>query len=322
MLFSWIGSLARGKMPSWKKKPCNLSGQVIIITGSNRGIGLEVAKDLLEWGAHVTFAVRDVEAGENAVSQLSPAQQSRASVEHLDLSDFGTIRAFAKGFLKREQQVNVLINNAHRSGLKHCTTTADGIEMSYQTNHLGHFLLTLLLMPCLFGGRVVNVTSRGYEFGTVDRKKYSAEAKGLIGYNSSTIYPDTKLMQILFSRELHQRHGECVETVAVHPGGLINTKPPRGDAFSLMFRLEPLLMALLGTPLAQGSLAIVKLASATNLKEEGGLGGYYCTTEKSRLLPHACDEEAATWLWETSMELTRAPDYSAGPPDEQCIEQE
>ena len=73
-----------------------------------------------------------------------------------------------------------------------------------------------------------------------------------------------------------------------------------------------------------GSLAIVKIASTTNLKEEGALGGYYGTTEKSRLLPHACDDEAATWLWETrgSMELTRAPDYSAGSPDERCIEQQ
>ena len=92
----------------------------------------------------------------------------------------------------------------------------------------------------------------------------------------------------------------------------MNTKPPRGSGFSLMYRLEPWIMALLGTPLEQGALAVIKLASVPSLNEEGAAGEYFCTTEKGHLLPHACDTEVAAWLWDTSMELTRAPDYSEG----------
>jgi NAD(P)-dependent dehydrogenase (short-subunit alcohol dehydrogenase family) len=215
----------------------DLAGQTFVVTGASRGIGFSAGLVLLDWGGTVVFAVRDVAKCQRAIlaATSDPDQRQRAEVVHLDLSSFASVRKFsADTFIKPARRCHCLINNAHCSGLVAQLATVDGVEHSYQVNYLSHFLLTLLLMPALattFGeggvgaspqqcgpsfsrpgstgtqvaGRVVHVTSRTYALaGPVRRDAYSPSARHLGSefYRPDKVYGDTKLMQVLFSKEL------------------------------------------------------------------------------------------------------------------------
>uniref|UniRef100_A0A8D0HDU8 NADP-retinol dehydrogenase n=1 Tax=Sphenodon punctatus TaxID=8508 RepID=A0A8D0HDU8_SPHPU len=200
------------------KSTAKLNGKVVVITGANTGIGKETAKDLAQRGARVIIACRDMTKGEAAASEIrTQTGNQQVIVKKLDLSDTKSIRAFAENFLKEEEELHILINNA---GVMMCpySKTADGFEMHFGVNHLGHFLLTFLLLESLkksAPARIVNVSSLAHHGGRIRFHDLQGEKC----YNRSLAYCHSKLANILFTRELARRlQGTGVIVNALHPG--------------------------------------------------------------------------------------------------------
>ncbi|XP_032101721.1 retinol dehydrogenase 12 isoform X3 [Sapajus apella] len=192
-----------------------LPGKVVVITGANTGIGKETARELARRGARVYIACRDVLKGESAASEIrADTKNSQVLVRKLDLSDTKSIRAFAEGFLAEEKQLHVLINNA---GVMMCpySKTADGFETHLGVNHLGHFLLTYLLLERLkvsSPARVVNVSSVAHHVGKIRFHDLQSEKR----YSRGFAYCHSKLANVLFTRELAKR----LQVTARGPGCL------------------------------------------------------------------------------------------------------
>ena len=148
----------------------DLSGKRALVTGSSGGLGAETARVLALRGAAVTLTARDLQKGEAVAAEIRASTGNPdVDVMSVELTDFASVRAFAKEYLSRHATLQILVNNA---GVMACplARTADGFEFQFATNHLGHFLLTGLLAPALRAGapsRIVNVSSRGHRFSPV-----------------------------------------------------------------------------------------------------------------------------------------------------------
>ena len=186
-----------------------MTGRTAIITGANSGIGRAAAKALAGAGAHIVLAVRDTAKGEAAAASISGSTEVRA----LDLASLDSIRAFASGWTS---EASLLINNAGVMAPP-LSRTADGFELQFGTNHLGHFALTNLLLPDITD-RVVTVSSTGHRFGTIDFDDLNWERRR---YRRWRAYGQTKLANLLFTLELQRRleaAGSDVIATAAHPG--------------------------------------------------------------------------------------------------------
>jgi NAD(P)-dependent dehydrogenase (short-subunit alcohol dehydrogenase family) len=191
----------------WREVP-RQDGRRFVVTGANSGIGLETAKALSAAGAHVVLAVRSPDKGEAAAAQMT----GDVEVARLDVSDLTSVRAFAETV----GEVDVLINNAGVLGLPF-GTSADGIEMHFATNHLGHFALTNLLLPRLTD-RVVVVGSLSHRSGEVDVTDLDWKRRG---YTPYAAYGASKLANMLFLAELQRRltaGGSALRVTGGHPG--------------------------------------------------------------------------------------------------------
>jgi NAD(P)-dependent dehydrogenase (short-subunit alcohol dehydrogenase family) len=181
----------------------------VIVTGASSGIGLATARALAGAGARVVLAVRNVEKGQAAAVDVPGLTEVRV----LDLARLDSMRAFAAGW---DGPVDLLINNAGVSGPS-LARTADGFEMKFGTNHLGHFALTNLLLEHVTG-RVVTVASQAERFGRLDFGDLNWERRT---YQQSRAYSDSKLANLLFTAELQRRltaAGSGVRANAAHPG--------------------------------------------------------------------------------------------------------
>ena len=188
----------------------NAQGKVIIVTGSNAGIGKATALSLARLGATVVMVCRNTAAGE-AVRQAIIAQTGNAAIDLLacDLSSQASIRSFAAEFTRKYARLDALINNAanfdHR--LKQATLTADGVEVVFATNHLGPFLLTQLLLDTLKASapaRVLNVASKGlitYPFLSIEFDNLNGQRR----FTTQHAYYHSKLAQIMFTFDLAER---------------------------------------------------------------------------------------------------------------------
>ena len=193
---------------------------MVVVTGGNSGSGFEAALALAGKNAQVILAVRSVEKGEAAAERIRQ-QYPRAQVivMALDLSDLSSVRAFAQNFLKLYERLDVLINNAGVMALPQ-RKTADGFEMQFGTNHLGHFALTGLLISALkktSNARVVTVSSGAHTFGDIHFDDLQWEKK----YQAWGAYGQSKLANLLFAYELQRRleaAGSKVLSVGCHPG--------------------------------------------------------------------------------------------------------
>lgn len=197
----------------------DLSGKVAIVTGASGGLGEETARALASKGAAVTIAARDLTRARAAADKIIDSTgNSNVDVGELELDKPASVRAFAERWLTSHKQLNLLINNA---GVMACplTRTAEGWEMQFATNHLGHFLLTCLLSPALIAGapaRVVNLSSGGHNFAPVDFDDIHFNQRE---YNKFASYGQSKTANILFSIELDRRlKDRGVRANAVHPG--------------------------------------------------------------------------------------------------------
>ena len=195
-----------------------LNGKTVIITGANTGIGKATAIDLAKRNARVILACRSVEKGEKAAVEVRKRSESDNVVfQQLNLASLTSVRQFAARILKEEPQLDILINNAAVMVCPYMKTE-DGFEMQFGVNHLGHFLLTNLLLDRLKeapAARIVNVSSRGYTFGKINFEDLQSEQS----YEPWSAYGRSKLANILFSRSLAKRlEGTNVTINSLHPG--------------------------------------------------------------------------------------------------------
>src|ERR1700724_1782406 len=187
----------------------DMTGRSVIVTGANSGIGRAAAHALAGAGAHVVPAVRNLEKGRAAAA----AMPGETEVRPLDLASLDSIRGFAAGW---DGEIGLLINNAGVM-VPPLTRTADGFELQFGTNHLGHFALTNLLLGRVTG-RVVTVSSTGHRVGSIDFDDLNWERKP---YKAWRAYGQSKLANLLFTAELQRRltaAGSRVLATAAHPG--------------------------------------------------------------------------------------------------------
>jgi len=197
------------------------TGKRVLVTGSASGIGFEAARALAEHGAHVIVADRNAMAGA-AVADRIRAGRAGASVEFraLDLSDLRAVGDFAAALVREGQPLDTLINNAGIQPISERRTSVDGFELTFAIGHLGHFLLTGLLLPLLeqrAGARIVTVSSMVHGSGRIDWDDLQMTRN----YSSQRAYNQTKLANLLFARELArrlERAGSTICSLAVHPG--------------------------------------------------------------------------------------------------------
>jgi retinol dehydrogenase-12/retinol dehydrogenase-13 len=283
-----------------------MQGKTAVITGGNTGIGKETAVALARAGAHVIITAREPARGEAAVADIV-ARSGSAAVEqlHLDLASIASIHRFAETLSTKVGKLSVLINNAGLL-LRRRQTTSDGFEMTFGVNHLGHFLLTDLVLDLLDRGapaRVVVVASEAYKGA---RRGLDFDDLNLehTHYRAFKAYSRSKLANILFARELARRlDGSGVTANAVHPG-LVATRFMRdGDAGRLGNVMMALGRPLLRTP-EQGARTTIHVASAPEL--ESITGAYFADCLPAPTTRHAMDMGAARRLWDASEELLRS----------------
>ncbi len=285
----------------------DLTGKVAIVTGGNSGIGKEAAIGIARAGAHVVIAARNREKAAAAITEIETRADARGRIETIpiDLASFASVRAFVDAFNAQHDRLDVLLNNAGLV-LRKRVETVDGHESQFQINHLGHFLLTNLLHGPLARSapaRVVNVSSyahtrvrHGLDFDDLEWQRRR--------YNSFGCYSATKLMNVLFTRELARRNDPDVLTAnALHPGFVGSNFGRDGDLGVLGTIVMPL-----ARPFAisqeKGALTSIYLSTSPDL--DGITGQYFVKGQAVKPAAAALDDEAAVRLWEVSEQLTAA----------------
>jgi NAD(P)-dependent dehydrogenase (short-subunit alcohol dehydrogenase family) len=279
----------------------DLSGRVVVVTGANSGIGKETAAALAARGAHVVMSARNREKGEAAAAEVRARTSGSVELVDLDLASFASVRRCATELLERHDRLHVLVNNAGLV-LTRRTETEDGCETTFQVNHLGHFLLTTLLLDRLresAPARVVHVASHAHRYARAGLD--FSDLHSTRSYRGFTVYARTKLANILFARELAKRlAGSGVTSNAVHPGFVASGFARDGDAS----RLGDMGMVL-ARPFAlsprRGARTSVHVASAPELATVSGQ--YFVRCRARRPSAHALDDGAAIRLWEASAAL-------------------
>ncbi|MBU0983279.1 MAG: SDR family NAD(P)-dependent oxidoreductase [candidate division Zixibacteria bacterium] len=196
-------------------------GRIVIITGSSSGIGYETARVLADKNATVIIAVRNLKKGDAAADKIRKAHShANLHVMALDLANLTSVRTFVDEFRIKFDRLDLLINNAGVM-IPPYSKTADGFELQFGTNHLGHFALTGLLMDLLLktsGSRIVNVSSGAHKYGTIDFSDLAWETRK---YKPWKAYGDSKIANLYFTFELARRlksNKQDVIVAAAHPG--------------------------------------------------------------------------------------------------------
>lgn len=273
----------------------DLSGKSIIVTGANTGIGYETARALASIGGVVTLACRNTEAAEQACQKIR-RQHPEANVNamHLDLSDLNSVRDFAKEY--SPDTLSLLINNAGSSAPS-LMTTAQGFERTVGVCHIGHFLLTELLMPKLLAAhsaRVVMVASESHRYPPRLDFKTLGKAQG--PYKSLRAYGQAKLCNVLMADELQRRYGsQGLTACSVHPGALVTTDFGRE---SMLFRLAFWLASPFTKNPNQGAATTVYCALHEPASDIAG--GYFSHCKQARQTAEAKDPQVAARLWSLS----------------------
>ncbi len=278
-----------------------MTEQVAVITGGNAGIGKETAVALARAGWRVFITARDPGRGTAALEDIRARSASeRTAVIPLDLADLASVRAFPALLAAQTDQLDVLVNNAGLV-LQDRRVTSDGFEQTFGVNHLGHFLLTDLLLDRLRanpnGSRVVVVSSHAHKMARrgLDFDDLQTEHRRYRGFAA---YSRSKLANILFTRELARRlDGSNITVNALHPGFVDSRFGRDGDTrrwFEVAYRVGSV-MAI--TPEA-GAQTSVYLASSPDV--DGITGEYFYKGRPAKVSSAALDNVAATRLWAAS----------------------
>lgn len=279
-----------------------MQNQTILITGGNDGIGRATAQVLLERGHRVIIAGQSIVKLEAAVATLQHRTGNQAiSWIYCDLAKLDSVREAAATYQERYGKLDILINNA---GVftNELSFSADGIELQFAVNHLGHFLLTKLLLPLLEqapAGRIVNLASVAHFHGKLDLESLTGEG-GPEKYNGLEAYARSKLANVLFTRELARRY-PAIESNCLHPG-VIRTRIANKRTrwfFSLFWSLYKPFMR----PTRCGARTPLYLALSPEVR--GVTGRYFderqCCRKPAEL---ARDPDLARELWEWSEAMT------------------
>ena len=270
-----------------------MDGKTVLITGATSGIGEVAARELAAQGARVVLIGRSPGKCEATAAMIRQAT-GNPSVDYLvaDLSSQAAVRQLAADIQARYPRIDVLVNNAGAM-IAPRRESVDGIEMTWALNHLGYFLLTDLLLDTLKASapsRIVSVASEAHRMvGGIDFD----DVEGEKSYRPLKAYSQSKLANILFTRELSRRlEGSGVTANCLHPGFVAtNFTTGRGLTFRI-FQLGAKLFAI--TP-EDGAKTTIYLASSPEV--EGATGGYYAKSKPSRPTKAAQDDEAARRLW-------------------------
>jgi NAD(P)-dependent dehydrogenase (short-subunit alcohol dehydrogenase family) len=276
----------------------DMTGRSVIVTGANSGIGAAAARALAGAGARVVLAVRNLDKGRTAAATMA----GETEVRELDLASLASVREFAAAW---DGEIDLLINNAGVM-VPPLTRTADGFELQFGTNHLGHFALTNLLLEHV-SGRVVTVSSTAHRFGRIDFEDLNWERKP---YNAWRAYGQSKLANLLFTAELQRRltaAGSDVLATAAHPGYAATNLQSHSQRRSL-----DLVMAISNRLFAQdengGALPTLH-AAVGDIPGNGFAGpeGFMEQRGAPKLVGRSAaaqDMDVARRLWDVSEELT------------------
>ncbi len=293
----------------------DLTGRTAVVTGANSGIGFEAARELAAHGADVTLAVRNAGKGAEARDRIlaeSPAATVR--VGSLDLADLASVRGFADSWAHEHPEgLDLLINNAGVMAIPR-RATADGFEMQFGTNHLGHFALTGLLLPALVArprSRVVTVSSGAHRMGRMDFDDLMGQRR----YQRWRAYGQSKLSNLLFTAELQRRLDlNSIPTLALaaHPGYAatnLQNVGPQMDGRSWMTKVMDMANGVLAQSAEMGALPTLFAATVPGLPGDSYVGpdgfleqrGHPRLVDRSKAASVSAD---ARRLWSASEELT------------------
>src|SRR5882762_5761798 len=284
-------------------------GRTAAITGATGGLGYETALALAKAGSEVILTGRDDRKGRSAIEKISrEVAGAKVGYEHLDLASLASVADFAQRMHARHS-LDLLISNAGVMALPRRQTTADGFEMQFGTNYLGHFALTARLMPLLrraSGPRVVSVSSLAHRTGFIDFD----DLQGVRVYSPWKAYGQSKLAMLMFALELQRRSdaaGWNLTSNAAHPGfartGLFASGP--GGLLSLATDFAA---PFFGQSAADGARPILLAATSPRAKPgayygPGGIGELRGAPAPALIMPQARDAATAARLWEISQKL-------------------
>ncbi|HEV8714921.1 MAG TPA: SDR family oxidoreductase [Candidatus Binatia bacterium] len=276
-----------------------MRGRVCVVTGASSGIGKAAARELARTGATIVLVCRNAQRAEAARAGIRTATGNETlDVLLADLSSQAEIRRLARELLARYPQIHVLINNAGVLNRQR-TTTVDGIETVFAVNHLAYFLLTHLLLERLIiseDARIINVASAAHYWGNLDFN----DLQNVRRYRALQVYGQSKLCNILFTRELARRIvGTGVTVNCLHPGGVATGLGWNNGWWAVL--IAKALQPFFRTP-EQGADSVVYLATAPAAAAVSGK--YFYNRREIQPSPAAQDDEAAKQLWQISAELT------------------
>ncbi|MEO3751254.1 oxidoreductase [Streptomyces sp. B6B3] len=292
----------------------DLKGRIAVVTGANSGLGYVTARELVRCGAHVVLACRSQRRGQEALDRLlDQVPEGRAELRLLDLADLASVRAFAADY--GERRLDLLINNAGLMAVPRART-ADGFEMQFGVNHLGHFALTGLLFERLLatsGARVVTVSSLLHALGNIDIRDLNCERR----YRPWLAYGRSKTANLLFTHELARRvarRGGHVLAAAVHPGYAateLQARGPRLAGSRLQERFARALNRLVAAPAEAGATPSLYAATAPHVGQDSFTGPSVLGAHRLRggpggawRAPWTRDDRISDRLWRVSEELT------------------
>ncbi|MBT8398544.1 MAG: SDR family oxidoreductase [Gemmatimonadetes bacterium] len=278
-----------------------MKDQISVVTGANSGVGFETALMLAEEGGTVVLVCRDQEKGDDALRRIrTQVPNADLRLEIADLANMGEVRELGRKLSSEHPGLHLLVNNAgvYRAGLE---KTVDGFERTLAVNHLSHFLLTHLVLPNLLAarGRVLNVSSEAHRRAGLDVESLEAAIRGETRYNGWVAYSDSKLANILFTKELARRYRqEELATCAFHPG-VLSTRiwnKNLNPVSLLMVLFKP----VMGKPAVGGEAALF----LTQEPPEAIHGRYFNKKRERDPSRRADDSRLAEDLWEISLRLT------------------
>jgi NAD(P)-dependent dehydrogenase (short-subunit alcohol dehydrogenase family) len=286
------------------------SGRTAVVTGANSGLGLVTARELARAGASVVMACRNLEKGHAAVDEVrAAAPDAQVQLDELDLASLASVRAFADRFKAPHDGLDLLINNAGVMGSPR-RRTADGFELQFGTNHLGHFALTSALLETMEGredARVVTLSSTAHKMGRINFDNLNGDRH----YFRWNAYGQSKLANLLFALELDRRLravGSTVKSLAAHPGyaatNLQRSGPPMFDRLVMVAS-----NALIAQSDEMGALPILYAATQPGLEGGTYIGpdGFQEQRGHPKIVKpsaRAGDPDTARRLWEVSERMT------------------
>lgn len=279
-------------------QPASLRDNVCLITGPTQGIGRAATLAIAKSGPKLVLVVRDPARGRELAEELRAAGNPNVELLIGDLSSQADVRRVASEFLARHDRLHLLVNNAGAIFMQR-QESRDGLEMTFALNHLGYFLLTSLLRDVLVKSapaRIVNVASRAHVRGTIAFDDLQAKRS----YSGWSAYSQSKLANILFTRELSRRlQGTGVTCNCLHPG-VVSTGFGKNDSGWMRWAVK-VAAPFLRTP-EQGAATTIFLAQSPAV--EGVTGKYFSDCKEIEPSKEARDAEVAKRLWQVSEQLT------------------